>query len=118
MYNFKPKPNKAWISVRTIRRNAVGPIHVRITEEIPPPNPLPQQLAGVVATEGFWRTLSSVFLIDRSRFPQAGGYEVKAATPYRLEITGRDGIDQTINADVNVLYTFTDGAIIDFTATL
>ena len=69
-----PKKDKAWISVRATRRAAVGPIYVRISDAGPITADSPGQLAGMIAAEGFWRTVRSVFLTDQDRFPQSGGY--------------------------------------------
>lgn len=110
----KPKKEKAWIAVRTERDKAVGPIYVRITEVGPAAPNGPGQLAGVITTEGFWRTVWSVFFLDRTRFPPTGGYEVETAKQYRLEVTAADAEGQKLEAGINGVYSFADGAIIDF----
>lgn len=114
----RPPKNKAWISVRTTRKIAVGPIHVRITELGAAMDGSPSTLAGIISTEGFWRTLWSIFFLDRSRFPPAGGYEVVPDKEYRLEVTAKNAAGVEISADINGVYAFADGAIIDFKATL
>jgi hypothetical protein len=110
----KPKKEKAWISVQTTRRAAVGPIYVRISDAGQITTESPPQLAGVIADQGFWRTVWSVFFLDRNRFPQAGGYEVETSKQYKLDIYSKDVEGQTVQADINGLYTFANGAIIDF----
>lgn len=110
----KPKTGKAWISVRTERRLAVGPIYVRVSDAGPTSPTSPSTLAGVIAPQGFWPTVRSVFFLDRNRFPPAGGYEVEAGKEYRLEVIAKTAAGETINADINGRYSFADGAMIDF----
>jgi hypothetical protein len=114
----KPKKDKAWISVKVLRRSAIGPVYVRIAEAMPGSPMISSQLAGVVAPRGFWATLGSVFLLDRNRFPPAGGYEVETAKDYRIEVTGRDEAGAQVSSDIDGVYSFAPGAIIDFTARL
>lgn len=114
----KPAKGKAWIAVRTERKAAVGPIAVRIKEigEATDTSPLP--LAGMIGNGGFWRRVAAVFILDRTRFPPAGGYDVRPGMEYRLEITGKTANGEAIAASMNGTYTFADGAIIDFVTTL
>ncbi|MCX5516728.1 hypothetical protein C3941_17790 [Kaistia algarum] len=114
----KPKKENAWISVKVQRRSAVGQVYVRVTEAGPVTDASPPQLAGIVAPRGFWAILGSVFLLDRNRFPLAGGYEVEVAKEYRIEVTGRDAAGAIVASDIDGTYRFAPGAILDFTARL
>ncbi|HMN85681.1 MAG TPA: hypothetical protein PKA74_06810 [Bauldia sp.] len=114
----RPPKDRAWIAVRTERKAAVGPIeiHVKDLGEATDASPLP--LAGMIGTEGFWRRVAGVFVLDRTRFPPAGGYEVRTGREYRIAVTGKDAAGAKLAADIDGVYTFAGGAIIDFTATL
>lgn len=114
----RPKKDRAWISVKVLRRSAIGPVYVRVTEAGPVTPASSPQLAGVVAPRGFWATLGSVFLLDRNRFPQAGGYELETGKDYRIEVMGRDETGAPVPSDIDGTYNFAPGAIIDFTARL
>ena len=114
----KPKKDKAWISVKVKRRSAVGSVYVRITEVGPKTAASPPQLAGVMAPRGFWAIIGSVFLLDRNRFPEAGGYELESAKEYHIEVTGRDGAGSVLTSEINGNYCFAPGAILDFTTQL
>ena len=114
----KPKANKAWISVVTSPRHADGPIYVRISQAGPITDTSPARLAGVIAPVGILATIRSVFLANRHRFPPSGGHEIEADRQYRIEVTARDAAGGLIASDINGLYTFADGAIIDFSTTL
>jgi hypothetical protein len=114
----KPKKDKAWISVKVLRRLAIGPVYVRISDAGTLTQESPPQLAGIVAPIGFWATVWSVFFLDRNRFPQAGGFEVETAKQYRIEVSAKDAEGESLQADINGIYAFAPGAIIDFRAKL
>jgi len=114
----KPPKGKAWIAVRTERKAAVGPIEVRIRELGDATDKSPLPLAGTIGNGGFWRRVAAVFILDRTRFPPAGGYDVRPGKEYRIEVTGRNAAGEGISASMNDTYTFADGAIIDFVTTL
>ncbi|MER9465369.1 hypothetical protein NKI82_05525 [Mesorhizobium sp. M0482] len=114
----KPKNEKAWISVKVLRRSALGPVYVRISDAGAVTQDSPPQLAGVIAPTGFWSIVWSVFFLDRNRFPQAGGFEVDTAKQYKLDVSAKDSEGQVLEADINGLYTFGPGAIIDMRTTL
>ncbi len=113
-----PKKAKAWISVRVTRKAAVGPIYVRIRDDGAITSTSPANLACVIAPEGFWRTVWSVFFLSHDRFPQAGGYELDIGRQYTLEVAATDSSGQTIPCGINGPYTFADGAIINFRISL
>lgn len=114
----KPKKEKAWISVKVLRKTATGCVYVRITEAGPATQDSPPQLAGVVAPTGFWATVKSVFLLDPDRFPKAGGFEVDSSKQYQIDVSARDLDGGALQADINGIYAFAPGAIIDFRTTL
>lgn len=114
----KPKKDKAWISVKVLRRSAVGQVYVRVTEAGQVTELSPPQLAGIVSPRCFWAIIGSVFLLDRNRFPQAGGYELEVAKEYRIEVTGHDEAGAVVVSDIDGTYRFAPGAILDFTARL
>ncbi len=114
----KPKPDKAWISVRVVRAKAVGPVLVRLAEVDPVGPDTPPHLAGVIAQVGFWRRVRGVFLLDETRFPEAGGYEVDVDKQYRLEVSGRDATGASLASDIDGSYSFAPGALIDLVARL
>jgi len=113
-----PKKTKAWISVKVTRKRAVGPIYVRIKDDGAITSASPANLAGVIVPEGFWRTVWSVFFLDRDRFPQAGGYELDVGRQYTLDVAATDSQGVGIPVDINGSYTFADGAVINLNVTL
>lgn len=98
----KPKPpsDRAWVSVRIIRKEAIGDIKVHIVE-FDPPVPavglLPTQLAGVI---GHQRTvfarLKGVFFADPLRLPPYGGLSVRLDKDYLVYAEAIPASDQEV----------------------
>ena len=114
----QPPRNKAWVSVRAVRDQAIGDILVRLGQSSTPPATLPIPLAGVIAPRPFWRRLWSVFFVDRSRFPPTAGYEVESGRPYRLSVEARNAQRIPLPSNIDGDYVFADGAIVDLVVTL
>src|SRR5262252_7366239 len=69
----KPPPDKAWIAVRIIRQNVVGPVNVFLG---PPPVAPATHPPIVTVIHGTSHPKLRYFLNDRGRFPGSGGYTV------------------------------------------
>lgn len=97
----KPKPpsDRAWVSVKLIRKEAVGDIKIHIVKINPADavlDTLPSELAGVVAEKkGILSRLKNVFLADPLRLPSYGGLTVEAGTVYRIFAEAIPNTDQT-----------------------
>lgn len=101
----KPPPDKAWIAVKVVRQQIIGPVEVYIgPPQDPPAAHAPVELAdqiiplvGIVKGEG--PTLLHAFLADRSRFPSYGGHAVDKDTTVAVRLIGHDaaGIVRTLD---------------------
>lgn len=105
-----PPRSEGWVSVRLVRRQAIGGVDVLIGD----PNALP--VAGTIsgsAIGAFWRD----FRQDPGSFPPSGGYKVAAGSICLVKLVGRDSAGQTVTAQwgPNVIAA---GAIIDLRMTL
>lgn len=87
----KPPENQAWVSIKIIRREAIGPIRIHIDEVAQPSEDVLARsaLAGTIGGRPFWERLRGVFFADSMRFPPYGGQSVKANTVYRIVATGQ-----------------------------
>ena len=120
----QPPEDKAWVSVKIVRKSAVGDISIHIdpltnpteAEKATPP------LAGVLSPKAdIWDRIVKVFFADRGRLPMYGGKTVDAGDRvYRILATGcrtsddPGGGEQSFEKEI---YTgrFAGRAIIDFT---
>lgn len=84
-----PGPTEAWISVRLIRNQAVGPVFVALQRDSGS-----FELAGTITGSTHPRGVLSWFIRDFGRFPNSGGHIVNPDVPYsiRLEGVDRDGV--------------------------
>ncbi len=87
----KPKPpdDRAWVSVKVIRQDAVGDIRIHLVKVVPPDleldKPATSELAGVVSgRKTFAERLRNVFLSDFERLPSYGGLTVETGQVYRI----------------------------------
>jgi hypothetical protein len=111
----EPPKNKAWVSIRVTRNEAVGPIEVHLEDVGEPTDRSIAELAGVIAPIGFLYRLWSVFFVDRSRYPPTGGHDVVPSHLYRIEIKAKNRDGELIPCELNEQpYRFAEGAIIDF----
>lgn len=125
----KPQPaqDKAWVSVRIIRRRAIGDVWIHF-EEVPStpgaagdeivPDPYP--LATVIRRKSFLERLRGVFFADPMRFPSYGGRTVDTSKVYRIVATGWQRGENPGDPDRKLAETiycgrFAGRAIVDFT---
>ncbi|MBV6823565.1 hypothetical protein [Pseudomonas sp. PD9R] len=124
----KPAPaaGKAWVSVRIIRKRAVGEIGIHI-EEIAAQDvttPLQPPIAGVIDEHtSIWRRFRGVFFADSMRLPAYGGRTLETAKVYRLIATGvamQDNLnDPPLPFEYEIyLGRFAERAIVDFVFTV
>lgn len=120
----KPKPpsDRAWVSVKVIRKDAVGDIKIHIVKVDPSDlalqPPQPTELAGIVSDKKtVIERFKSVFLADPLRLPAYGGLTVETEKVYRVYAEAIPGSDQTAvpTAVVREIYLgrFAGRAIID-----
>ncbi|MBD1546862.1 hypothetical protein [Roseibium aggregatum] len=76
--------DQAWISVTLTRDKAVGPVNVLFGE--------PGKLAviGTIPGGGSMNWFLSLFLRNKARFPQSGGYAVPVGGPYEVKVEAVD----------------------------
>lgn len=88
----QPPENKAWVSVRIIRKKAVGDVQLHIEAATNPSEEAKSKppLAGIVRAPSSLATrLRLLFLADPTRFPSYGGRTFTADdTVYRIVATG------------------------------
>ncbi|MEO8667755.1 MAG: hypothetical protein ABI399_04510 [Bauldia sp.] len=90
----KPPPTKAWIAVRALPGDAVGPLNVFAG---PPPAEVTNggattvdiPLIGIIAKRSR-RNLLSYFVPDRGRTPNYGGHAVTPGQSYVVLVEGKD----------------------------
>jgi len=113
----QPPKTQAWLAIRVTRKNAVGPITVSVTKSTStPPSATPPELAGTLTTTR--ASLRDLFLRNRDRFPQSGGYVVEPGKAYELALDARDAAGNPMPSPINGTYAFAPGAIVDFEVTL
>jgi len=78
----------AWISVTLHRDKAKGPVDVLFGEKGK------EQVIGTIPGKGDMNWLSSLFLRNKGRFPQSGGYAVDVGGPYAIKLEAPDVTDQ------------------------
>lgn len=86
-----PSENHAWVSVKVLRRKALGAIRIHI-DEIDAPTTQDHAsapIAGVVGEKSLGERLRGLFFADAMRFPHYGGRTVDAGKFYRITATGR-----------------------------
>jgi len=112
----KPPANKAWISVRVTRKDAVSEIFVKVKDLGPADAAAPSPIAGVVS---FRRPpLAGLLFPDVHRFPENGGYTVSPDRVYAISAESKNGQGADIKALDTEHYVFAAGAIVDFFVTL
>lgn len=119
----RPPADKAWISVRVIRKHAVGDVEI-LVDAVKTPSPeavAAPPLAGVVRENPLRRRIRDVFFTDRLRWPPSGGHEVASETVHRVTVraTTPDATGATSTTDL-LLHEgrFCDRAVIDFVVTI
>ncbi len=117
----KPKPaeNRAWVSVRVVRRRMTGPVRISI-EPIPEPTTekLPV-LAGELGASSFGQRLISVFLADTMRLPSYGGREVEVGKYYEIKALTKNPDDAAKELEWPVYKGgFANRAVVDLTVTI
>jgi len=90
----KPPPDKAWIAVRIVRQNVVGPVNVFLG---PPPTGGEKHPPIVTVIQGTSHPKLRYFLNDRGRFPGSGGYTVRADSVVQVDVVGVDPSNQEIS---------------------
>lgn len=114
--NPRAPETQAWIAVRVKRVNAVGPVHVHVTEARTPATD-PSAIAGTI---GFRRpSLSELLFRNANRFPANGGYVVDPGKVYKIEVVGYDAQNKQLPDHLSGReYRFAPRAIVDFEVTL
>jgi hypothetical protein len=122
----KPKPpsDRAWVSVKVIRKDAVGDIKIHIVRVDPSDAALkpPTELAGIISDKkSVFERFKSVFMADPLRLPAYGGLTVETDKVYRVYAEAILGSDQTAvpTGVVREIYLgrFAGRAIIDLVCT-
>lgn len=108
----KPPPTKAWVSVRLLRKEAVGRVSVYIGP------PASQPLAGTISGTSRGNRWLWYFIRDRGRFPTAGGFVVEPNADCVIRLSGvmRDGT--AIASAAWGPHQFAPGALVDIDMTL
>ena len=106
----RPPRTEAWIAVRLLRKDAVGPVAVLVG-----PDGAQTPVAGTITGSSSERGLIRFFLRDYGRFPTAGGYAVAPdpAKLYRVHLVGRDKDSNPISSLVWGPNALAPGAIVD-----
>jgi hypothetical protein len=93
----KPPKTEAWISVRLLRKDAVGPVAVLIG-----PDGAQTPVAGTISGSSSEWGLMRFFLRDYGRFPTAGGYAITPdpAKLYKVYVAGRDKDGNLLSSSV------------------
>lgn len=94
----QPAQDKAWVSVRIVRRKAIGEVKIHFDQLPEPAEPDGRPtLAGVVGTSRtILRRLAALFFADPMRFPSYGGRTVEAGKLYRITAKWQE---QPVNPD-------------------
>lgn len=108
----KPLDEHAWISVRLIRKNAVGPVDVLIGPRDTP------TVAGTILGTSMPYSLLRYFVRDPGRFPTAGGFNVPLDQAVIVKLRGKDAKGKDIESTPWGPYTPAKGAIVDLEMTL
>lgn len=89
----QPPQDKAWISVRVIRRTAVGPVSIHVDVVAKPTDAQLDKpaIVGMIADSiDIAVRLKAMFFADPTRFPAYGGHAVDAGdTVYRIVVSGK-----------------------------
>lgn len=117
----KPPENLAWVSIKAIRKHAIGDIRIHVDEITAPTSEMAATpaLSGTLGTRTFQDRMRGVFLADSMRFPAYGGHTVKANTVYRITASAQKAGDGSGGPPVEFqkeIFTgrFESRAIIDF----
>ena len=124
----KPKPpsDRAWVSVKVIRKEAVGDIKIHIIKVDPSDAtlklPRATELAGIISDkQTFLQRFKGVFLADPLRLPAYGGLTVEIDKVYRVYAEAIPSSDETAvpTAVIREIYLgrFAGRAIIDLVCT-
>ena len=109
----KPPPDKAWLSVRALKGEAVGDLLVFAG----PPTGSPA-LIGVIkgrsSAHGFW----SFFFSDPGRLPSYGGHTMQPDQDYVIEVRGKNAAGMPLPPVTFGPLQFAKGAIVDLNVTL
>jgi hypothetical protein len=109
----KPPPDKAWLSVRALKGDAVGDLLVFAG----PPTGSPA-LIGVIkgrsSAHGFW----AFFFSDPGRLPSYGGHTMQPDQDYVIEVRGKNAAGMPLPPKIFGPLKFAKGAIVDFDVTL
>ena len=104
----KPPPSEAWLAVRLIRRNAVGPV-----TGLAGPDAAALPVAGTITGSSNRTGLSKLFLRDFGRLPTAGGLRVEPGKAYKVQLIGRDANGAATQSAVWGPHPLAAGAIVD-----
>jgi len=124
---LQPPQDKAWASVRIIRRDAVGEVLIHFDPVANPDADVKARpaIAGVVGDgKSFGQRLRALFIADRMRLPSYGGRTVNADdTVYRIVASGKrrsaenNGQIVSFSEDIYI-GRFAGRAIVDFVCTI
>lgn len=124
----KPQPSadKAWVSVRIIRKHALGDVVVHIDTVANPTDEIKNRpaIAGVIGEKKALRErLRRVFFADTARLPMYGGHKIDAGDKvYRIAVSGTRWDDDPAEptAFIEDIYVgrFAGRSIVDFVHTV
>lgn len=87
----KPPEDKAWVSVRIIRKRAIGEVTVHfdtLADPAPDVRAAPALVGVIGDRQTLWQRLKSLFFADPARVPMYGGRTVEAgASVYRISLS-------------------------------
>lgn len=118
----RPPKDKAWVSVRVKRVEAVGAVQVTVRAlglaSTYAGGASPSPIAGTVSFNR--RPVVELFLRSSSRFPQSGGHELAPDTVYQIDVEGIKPDGTVIRKPVVLgsLVVLAPGAIADFAVDL
>ncbi|MDQ2084124.1 hypothetical protein RA307_28385 [Xanthobacteraceae bacterium Astr-EGSB] len=101
----KPEPpaDRAWIAVSILRNKAVGDVTVKVKKAV----------VGTITGSSPRGPLQRLFLRDKGRFPQSGGYVVVPGTGFEVEVEARDAAGNVLPSRPWGPYDIAPRAIID-----
>ncbi|MBY2937938.1 hypothetical protein [Rhizobium leguminosarum] len=117
----KPPENLAWVSIKVVRKTAIGGIRIHVDEVAAPAAELAASpaLSGEIGDRTFGDRLRGLFFADSMRFPNYGGQTVNANQVYRISASGKRAADTPgdplVDFDQEIFVgRFASRAIIDF----
>lgn len=121
--NKRPAATEAWLAIRVTRKEAVGPIEVRLTQlDAAPaaPGAPAEPAAALVGTIGGRRpSLRELLMRNPDRFPQNSGFSVEPDVDYAIGLEARNGDKKMLKDPFKGrVFRFAPGAIVDLEADL